>query len=613
MPCGLGEVCFKSWTHQEQGGEPLDPTSIDEIRKTVEGLCAIGNKIAGSESEAKAAEYIKNRLASFGITKIKESMFEVHQWHPTHCQLKVIKPVRKDIKAAVFPHTQSANAKGRLIPFHQTNSGLLDKNNGTIGLARWGTELYLGPMRAYFHAIDQDAKGLIVSSPDEGNLLKVVVISSGNLLKIPMINISKEDGEFLFDLMERDDVVVELHTKVDCTEKAQSRNLIVTVDGTGKSDHEILIGAHYDSWFQGAADNSAPAAIVLETARLLHEHVQNGGELRRTVRFLFFGAEESGSMDFYYWCNGSKAFVRENQDIVRKAAAFLSLDSVGYPTPAKNYIAATTGLLDFTKNLKVRSKIASRVDYYDPPAYGSDHWFFEISGVPSVYGVSFPSPLYHTQEDSPENLDYQAVHFFAEFIRTAMLSLANADLLPIDIFLLLERFRGILSEHSRRTDNPFDLAPLLKNLDRIVGMKQKFLKSLKEVSAKGDSKGIAVINKFLLSTANSLNRTIGWIWRQKAPDDVDYLSRLEMIADYIDLSRAISALRGMPIANIGHHSIAKLEAQKENPYNWIRIHKSLAGLEKERSRVFQQIEKELNDLSNLINGISKGVSKIVGM
>ena len=91
---------------------------------------------------------------------------------------------------------------GRLAPFHKINSGVLEKDSGTIGLARWGAELYLGPMRAYFHALDQDAKGLIVSSPDKGNLLKVVVISSGNLLKVPMINISKEDGEFLFDLLE---------------------------------------------------------------------------------------------------------------------------------------------------------------------------------------------------------------------------------------------------------------------------------------------------------------------------------------------------------------------------------------------------------------------------
>lgn len=591
----------------------MEPTSIDEIRKTVEGLSAIGNKIAGTESEAKAAEYIKSQLASFGVTEVKESKFDVHRWCPIRCQLKVIKPVRKDIKAVIFPHSQSAEVKGRLAPFHQINSGILEKDSGTIGLVRWGAELYLGPMRAYFHALDQDAKGLIVSSPDEGGLLKVVVIPSGNLLKVPMINISKEDGEFLFDLLESDDVIVELRTEVDWSAKAQSHNLMVTVAGNGSSDHEILVGAHYDAWFQGAADNSAPTAIVLETARLLYEYVQNEGELRRTVRFLFFGAEESGSMDFYYWCNGSKAFVRENQDIVKKAASFLSLDSVGYPTPAKNYIAATTGLLDFVKNLKVSSKVASRVDYYDPPAYGSDHWFFEISGVPSVYGVSFPSPLYHTQEDTPENLDYQAVHFFAEFIRTALLSLANADLLPINIFPLLERFRGILSEHDNRTDNPFDLAPLLKKLDRIAELKQKFSKSLKEVSKNGDSNKIAAINEFLLSTANSLNRTIGWIWRQKPPDDVDYLSRLELIADYIDLNRAISALRGMPIANIGHHSVVKLEVQKENPYNWIRIHKPLAKLEQERSRIFQQIETELSNLLNLFSGISKGVSKIAGM
>ncbi|MHA1864724.1 MAG: M20/M25/M40 family metallo-hydrolase, partial [Candidatus Thorarchaeota archaeon] len=583
----------------------MDKISIEEVRETIEHLCSIENKIAGTEAEKKIAAYLKKRLSGYGLTNVKEEQFNVHLWNPVSCRLKVTKPNQKEIKAVVFPYSMSAKVKGPLVQFHINSPEVHKKNNGMIGITSWSDNLYLGPMRAYFHGIEQDAKAVIISSPAEGDLHKVIVISSGGLLKIPVINITKEDGEFLFKLLESGPVTAELELDVEYSEQGESQNLVTTIKGTTGSQEEIVVGAHYDAWFKGAADNSAPAAIVIELARLLNDYVANGGELKRNVRFLLFGAEESGSKDFYYWCNGSKAYVNNHNDKLKNMVAMLSLDSIGFPAPAQNYIGATSDLFKFIKEVKPEAS-GPKVEYYDPPGYGSDHWFFELAGVPTIYCVAFPSYLYHTQKDDPEHLDYDAVQFHAEFMKQALIQLANSEVVPLDIFRPLSIFQKILSHHSRLKDSPFDLSQLLSKISRLANRKKLFEKEAKRILEKGTTDEKNRVNRFLLSATRMMNETIGWIWRESPPNDIGYLARMELIADYADLNASIRALRSMPISNTGSHSAVKLNNQKENPYNWIKVHKPLAMLERERSKIFHEIESEISRLMKLLDSIDSG-------
>lgn len=589
----------------------MDSISIDEIRETVEKLCSIEYKIAGTNAEKKAAEYLKQRLLDYGLEDIEEELFDVHLWNPISCKLKVTKPIQKEIIAAVFPYSISNKVRGPLVRFHANTPDVHKKNSGMIGITSWGESLYLGPMKAYFQGLDQAAQAVIISSPDAGDLNKIVIISSGKLLDIPVINITKEEGEFLFNLLESGPVDVEIDLDVEYSDRASSMNLATLIKGSSNSKEEIVVGAHYDSWFKGAADNSAPVAIVIELARLLHKHIIDGGELKRNVRFLLFGAEESGSKDFYYWVNGSKAFVNSNKEIIENLIGMLNMDSIGYPPPCPNYIGTTSDLVEFVRSINPGSS-STKVEYYDPPGYGSDHWFFELAGVPSIFCVSHPSHLYHTQKDDTHHLDYSVVQHYAEFMREALLSFANSEVIPLDIFRAIGIFQGILSKYSRWRDSPFDLSRLLSKINRILNRRRQFERELKRVKEKGSKEEKERVNRFLLSTTRMMNRTIGWIWRVAPPDDIRYLARLEMIEDYIDLNASIRALRNMPVSNVGPHSATKLSKQKENPYNWIDVHGPLTMLEEERSKIFKEIEKEISNVKRILDSISKGISSIIG-
>jgi Iap family predicted aminopeptidase len=596
----------------------IEKTSISKIRKTVEQLCAFGQKVAGSKAEVQAANFLHDCLFNFGFKKVEKQPFDVVGWEPESCKVRIIKPVEKEMESALFPYGESASVEGLLAPVDwkidadDPSSSSIGK--GMIGFTEWGPDTYLSPRMTYYRAAKLGYEGLIVAAPDEGDLLKVVVIPERHL-KIPVVCITKEEGDSLFSMMNDGDVVVRIDTEVKVAGRLESYNVVAILEGDGTTNEEVLIGAHYDSWFQGAADNCAQAAIVLELARVFQAQAKSGKPPKRTIRFIFYGAEESGSDDFYFWLNGSKAYVRDNKESVARTVAVLSLDSTGYPDPAIDYIFATGEMLPFAKSLTVEHGRARSLTYKVPPSYGSDHWFFELSGVPTLYGVSavqsehgiaHPSPLYHTTKDDPDHLDYDALQFYAEFMKNALSYLSSTDLLPMDIFIPLERFESILSKYDNMDGNEFDLKPTIGKVKNLMKLKSSF----KKILQKHDHDDAARINKLLLKAANGFNRTIGWNTRPIETYSIDYLYRLEMIEDYIHLTSSIKSIRNIPIATFDRDSARRIESKADNPYNWLRIHDSLSNLENERARIGTEIEELLNHLSAMMDEISEDIDNL---
>lgn len=583
----------------------LENTSIENIQKTVQDLCDFGQKVAGTEAEVKAAKYLYNRLKEFGFLKVEMQPFDVHGWNPRSSTVRISSPVQKEVESALFPYCKTESAEGLLVPLDGSDSDSPIEREGQIAYADWGADVYFGPRMSYFQAVNLGYKGLIVAGPEE-ELLKVVVIPCGSFLEIPVVCIRKEEGDSLRSMMEAGEVIVNIETEVEISVKSQSFNLVAILDGDGTTKHEVVVGAHYDSWFQGAADNCAPAATILELARIFHARAESGNVPKRTIRFLFYGAEESGSNDFYFWINGSKAYVRDNQDAVARSAAVLSLDSTGYTAPANNYVYATAELEDFAKSIRAEKGKVPSLTYIVPPSYGSDHWFFEISGVPTIYGVAHTSPLYHTQKDIPENLDFNAVHFYAEYMREALTYLSNISLLPINIFTSLERIEEVISRYTKMKESPVDLFILVNKVKSLRKRKSKFQKLL-ESARKED---ITNLNEFLLNTANGFNRRIGFNTRPFETYTSDYLYRFEMIEDYVQLTNSINNIRSIPITNIDSDSARRIESQSDNPYNWLKIHDSLSNLEQERDRIRKEIEKEVASLSQFLDTISDEMTKL---
>jgi len=80
-------------------------------------------------------------------------------------------------------------------------------------------------------------------------------------------------------------------------------DIIAEIPGTGGGTEYVMAGAHLDSWIagDGAADNGAGCAVVMEAARIL---AASGIKPKRTIRFALWAGEEQGLL-------GSLAYVEK--------------------------------------------------------------------------------------------------------------------------------------------------------------------------------------------------------------------------------------------------------------------------------------------------------------
>jgi carboxypeptidase Q len=98
-----------------------------------------------------------------------------------------------------------------------------------------------------------------------------------------------------------------------------SANVVADVRGREKPDEIVLLGAHLDSWdlAQGATDDGAGVAIVMEAGRLIAQLPQHP---RRTIRVVLFMNEENGLA-------GGKAYAQAHASEAQRHVAALESDA----------------------------------------------------------------------------------------------------------------------------------------------------------------------------------------------------------------------------------------------------------------------------------------------
>ena len=81
-------------------------------------------------------------------------------------------------------------------------------------------------------------------------------------------------------------------------------NVLADIPGSDPKAGYVMAGAHLDSWVagDGAADNGAGSAVVMEAARIL---ASVGLRTKRTIRFALWSGEEEGLL-------GSAAYVEKH-------------------------------------------------------------------------------------------------------------------------------------------------------------------------------------------------------------------------------------------------------------------------------------------------------------
>src|SRR5215467_9832625 len=256
---------------------------------------------------------------------------------------------------------------------------------------------------------------------------------------LPILSIAKEDAALLRRLLAKGPVKARLDVQNSFDAKpGRERNVVADLEGPDPSEM-VLLTAHFDSWdpAQGANDNGAGVATVLEAARILKELKIRP---KHTVRFAFFSGEEQ-------LANGSRAYVEQHKAELDKIRAMINTDS-GAHAPLGLQLNGRTDLEASTKKLLKPLAPLGADKVFTDADFDSDHESFMVVGVPA-YSLATERGDYdvrhHTIIDTFERIDPSMLGIHTAVMAVLAYQFANADERPgrrlsaVEVLELLKR------------------------------------------------------------------------------------------------------------------------------------------------------------------------------
>ena len=259
-------------------------------------------------------------------------------------------------------------------------------------------------------------------------------------------------------------------------------NVIARIPGATYPDEWIIRGNHHDAWVNGADDPVSGASALMEEARALGMLLSQGWKPKRTVVLCVWDGEEPGLLGSTEWAEAHAA------ELGRNAAAYINSDSnargyleVSGSHTLEKFINGVAREIDDpeskvtvwkrlqfhrianpppTATPQERQEVRSRADLrISALGSGSDYTaFLDHLGIASVnlgFGGEGKEGIYHSIYDD----FYWYTHFsdgdfaygraLAQTAGTAVLRLADAELLPFDFVNLSDTIRRYVEEVER--------------------------------------------------------------------------------------------------------------------------------------------------------------------
>ena len=281
----------------------------------VEGLTTeIGQRLAGTEAEARARDWAVVKLKALGFSNVRIEPFMMPTWVRGEESASLIAPVPHKLALTALGNsgaTPPAGLTGEIVAFRD-----FDAFKAAPDAMVRGKIVYVGHfMKAaqdgasygYSGMVRRQGPNLAAKKGAVAMVIRSIGTSNhrtphtGNtswekdVTPIPAAALSNPDADLIERMVARGAAPLKL--KLLLTPKfigqQQSGNVIAEVPGSDPEAGIVLVGGHLDSWDlgQGAVDDGAGVAITAAAAKAV---MDSGKKPRRTIRVVWFGAEEVG-------------------------------------------------------------------------------------------------------------------------------------------------------------------------------------------------------------------------------------------------------------------------------------------------------------------------------
>lgn len=298
----------------EQTAALRDAALSDSLAwEITEGLTTeIGPRMAGSDAEARARDWAVAKLTALGFANVRIEPFEIPYWERGEASAEIVAPFPQPLTLAALGNSggtppkglkaeligfdsidalkaaDPASVKGKIVFVTHRMAATQDGSHyGVVGVVRrTGPSIAskMGAAAILIRSIGTDQH----RNPHTGSQT-----FTDGAAPIPALALANPDADQLERILKRGQPVT-LSLKVTARQagKRMSGNVIAEVPGRDPSLGMVLVGGHLDSWDlgTGAIDDAAGVAITTAAAK----RIMDAGQPLRTIRLVWFGAEEIG-------------------------------------------------------------------------------------------------------------------------------------------------------------------------------------------------------------------------------------------------------------------------------------------------------------------------------
>jgi carboxypeptidase Q len=280
-----------------------------------EGLTTeVGQRLAATEAEARAREWAVRELTGMGFANVHIEPFTMPVWTRGAESAEIVSPFPQKLAITALGYSGSTPPQGvtgeivyvdsidalRAAPESAVRGKIVFIDHHMMptqdgsGYGQFGAPRRQGPTIASL----KGALAIVVRSigtDHHRNPHTGVQYFTDGAKPIPAGALSVPDAEQLVRILQRGKpVVMHLTLVSQKTEGGHSGNVIAEVPGRDPKAPILLVGGHLDSWDlgTGAIDDASGVAIVTAAAK----HIMDEGRPLRTIRIVWFGAEEPGGL-----------------------------------------------------------------------------------------------------------------------------------------------------------------------------------------------------------------------------------------------------------------------------------------------------------------------------
>ena len=431
----------------------------------------LGGRTAGSDAEHAAADYLAGVMEEIGLSNVEKVAAPCDRWQFNGTSFTV--------DGKEYPVYSYATAS---TPPEGITAEVVYAGKGTM----WDYEDLDVEGKIVLVDVDQRADWWVTYPMLEADFQGAAAILAANVggfsqvaddalncqdicgpTSIPTLSIGLADSQELQNKMKEGPVtatlVVDNEVEIDA---GTTYNIMGVLKGKS-SDHQILVGGHYDVHFWGFQDDNCAVGLVLSMAKAM---IDSGYQPENDIVFCLHGAEEWGSSYTQYdWTVGAWEMINSvHPDWVGKTLAFLNFELPAYEfdTYTSTYSAPEMyAMLDYYANEYPYSPDPEGcfpdgvlTEGYQTYTY-SDDFSYYAAGVPSTVNgfllqkdmenvFPFYVDIYHSQYDTPDTYNEAVMDFNIRYYGALAMYIDQTPALYLDFTAQYDRILASIDEEA---------------------------------------------------------------------------------------------------------------------------------------------------------------------